>query len=386
MANGSYSLSGYGAMISDRIRMDAFAAALRAAIFPGAVVMDIGTGTGIMSVLAVQLGASKVYAIEPDPVIQIAREIAVANQCSEKIEFLEDISTNVTDRIQADVIVSDMRGVLPLFGSHIPSVVDARRRFLAPGGKLIARRDRIWAAAVEAPEVYGKLVDPWSPDRLGQNMLAARPKVLNEFRRIRVKPEELVTTPKLWATLDYTSIVSPDIRGLLEWRAERDGTAHGFLVWFDVELADGVNFSTGPESPETVYGAAFFPWQEPVRLIAGQSVSVELEAKLLDADYFWRWKTRIAPPENAGGSAVSFEQSHLQAAILSPSKLHKSASDYVPQLSAEALLHRRALELMDGQMALEGIARQLASEFPQRFTHWHKALSYAGAISQDFSR
>src|ERR1700722_3206701 len=107
MNNEAYSLAGYGSMIADRIRIDAFAQALRGAIRPGAVVMDIGTGPGIMAVLACQFGAKRVYAIEPSEVIQVAREIAAANHCANKIEFFEDLSTKVSIPTKADVIVSD---------------------------------------------------------------------------------------------------------------------------------------------------------------------------------------------------------------------------------------------------------------------------------------
>jgi|SRR5580700_222210 protein arginine N-methyltransferase 1 len=386
MGTGTYTLSGYGSMIADQIRTGAYIKALRAVICPGAVVMDIGTGPGIMAVLACQLGAKRVYAIEPSEVIQVAREIAAANHCTDKIEFFEDISTNVTIPIRADVLVSDLRGVLPLFEHHIPSIVDARRRFLAPGGTLIARKDRIWAAVVEAPEAYGKIVDPWDRNALGQNLDVARQKVLNEFRKARVRPEQLLTVPQLWATLDYATIENPDVRGTLQWTAERDGTGHGILVWFDTELADGVGFSNGPETPETVYGAAFFSWLEPVRLAIGQNLCVELEAKLVESDYFWRWTTQIESAEKKGETTASFEQSQLQGAMLSLAKLRKLASDYAPHLSAEGLIRRRALELMDGRASLEEIARRLTAEFPERFARWQKALTFAAAISNDNSR
>jgi protein arginine N-methyltransferase 1 len=373
-------------MIADRIRIEAFTQALRGAIHPGAVVMDIGTGPGIMAVLACQLGAKRVYAIEPSEVIQAAREIAAANRCADKIEFLEDLSAKVTIPTLADVIVSDMRGVLPLFEHHIPSIADARRRFLAPGGTLIAREDRIWAAVVEAPEDYGKIVDPWDRNNLGQDLTVARSKVLNEFRKARVKPEQLLTVPQLWATLDYATIESPDVRGTLQWTVERNGTGHGILVWFDMELAEGVGFSNGPEAPEAIYGAAFFPWIDPVPLAAGQNVSVDLEAKLLEKDYFWRWMTQIASAERPGEVAIRFEQSQLQANVLSLAKLRKSASDYVPKLSEDGLMHRRTLDLMDGKSSLEEIARRLTVEFPEQFTGWQQALSLAASISKKSSR
>ena len=80
MSASKYSLVGYGNMIADRLRIEAFAQGLRRAVRPGMVVMDIGTGPGIMAILACQLGASRVYAIESSEVIAVAREIAVANR------------------------------------------------------------------------------------------------------------------------------------------------------------------------------------------------------------------------------------------------------------------------------------------------------------------
>jgi protein arginine N-methyltransferase 1 len=386
MSASKYSLVGYGNMIADRLRIEAFAQGLRRAVRPGMVVMDIGTGPGIMAILACQLGASRVYAIESSEVIAVAREIAVANRCADKIEFFEDLSTKITIPVPADVIISDLRGVLPLFGQHIPSIADARRRFLAPGGTLIARKDLLWAAVVEAPKVYGKIVDAWDHNMLGQDLGVARRKVLHDYYKERVTPEQLLTVPQLWATLDYATIENPDIHGTLHWNAERNGSGHGILVWFDMESCDGVDFSTGPASPETVYGSAFFPWLEPVPLAAGQKICVDLEAKLLEMEYFWRWRTQISSVERPGEIATRFEQSQLQGMILSPAKLHKVGSDYVPRLSEEGIVHRRAFEMIDGKASLEEIARQLTTEFPQRFNDWHKALSYLGPLSQDYSR
>jgi type I protein arginine methyltransferase len=386
MSNDTYSLSGYGGMIADQSRIKAYVQALRSKIRPGAVVMDIGTGPGIMAVLACQLGASRVYAIEPSDVIQVAREIAATNHCADKIEFFEDLSTKVAVPVQADVIVSDLRGILPLFEQNIPSIIDARRRFLAPGGTLIARKDRIWAAVVDAPEEYGKIVNPWDSNPLGQDLGVARRKVLNEFRKVRVKPDQLLTVPQLWATLDYTAIENSDIHGTLRWETASAGTGHGILAWLDADLCDGVSFSCGPESPETVYGSTFFPWLAPVPLAAGQNLCVELEAKLLDKDYFWRWTTQIESAEKAGEIAARFEQSQLLSAVVSLAKLHKTSSDFVPQLSEEGLIRRTAFDLMDGKSSLEEIARRLTDEFPSRFSRWQQALSFAAIISKENSR
>jgi protein arginine N-methyltransferase 1 len=348
--------------------------------------MDIGTGPGIMAVEACRLGASRVFAIEPSEVIQVAREIAAANHCADKIEFFEDISTNITIPVRADVIISDLRGALPLFDHNIPSIADARRRFLAPGGTLIGRKDRIWVAIVEAPERYRQMVGPWDRDFTGQDLSPARRLIVNDLHRIRATPGQLLTSPYLWATLDYTQIEDPDVQGESTWTVKRDGTGHGIVIWFDADLADGVCFSNGPESPEMVYSSMFLPWEEPVSLFSGQIVRVHLYAKLLENNYFWRWVTRVESARAPGEVHIQFKQSQLSGTMMSLKKIHKGASDFVPQLSEDGLAQRRTLELMDGKTSLDEIARRLTSEFPARFVSWQQALTFAAGFSMENSR
>jgi protein arginine N-methyltransferase 1 len=316
----------------------------------------------------------------------VAREVAAANGCADKIEFFEELSNRVTLPTRADVILSDLRGVLPLFERHVPAIVDARRRFLAPGGTLIPRKDTLWAAIVEAPKPYGEFVDPWDHNPFGQDLSPARRLIVNNVQKTRVSPDQLLTAHQLWTTFDYGSVENSDVRGNLDWRVERAGTGHGILVWFDAELAEGVGFSNAPSAPETIYGSMIFPWTQPVSLAPGQAVAVNLEAKLVENDYVWRWTTHIEPLEGSGDPRIHFEQSQLSGEVLSAAQLHRMAADYVPHLSGEGRLRRRTFELMDGKASLEEIAHQLATEFPQRFPRWEQALSYAGAISQEYSR
>jgi protein arginine N-methyltransferase 1 len=381
-----YSLGAYGSMVLDRVRVDAYAQALRKTVREGSIVVEIGAGPGIFAVLACQLGASRVYAIEPSEIIQVAREIVCANGCADKIEFFEKFSYCVTLPTRADVILSDLRGVLPFLERHIPAILDARRRFLAPTGTLIPRKDTLWAAIVEAPKPYGDFVDHWAHNPLGQDLGAARRLAVNNVQKVRVSPNQLLTTQQLWTTLDYGSVENPDVLGSLDWRAKRAGTGHGILVWFDAELAEGIGFSNAPSAPETIYGSLFFPWTQPVSLAPSQAISVSLEAKLVESDYVWRWTTLIEPLEGSGAPLIRFEQSQLTGEVLSAAQLHRRAADYVPHLSEEGRLRRRTLELMDGRVSLEEIARRLATEFPKCFPRWEQALSYAGTISQEFSR
>src|SRR5215471_3013641 len=232
-----YSVSMYGFMIADRVRTDAYAEALRRAVKPDSVVIDIGAGTGVFALLAGRFGARRVYAIEPADAIQVAREIAAANGYADRIEFIQKLSTEVTLPERADVIISDLRGLLPFLGRHISSIADARARLLKPGGTLITRRDDVWAAIVEAEETYNEYLGHW--DKYEFDMTAAR-RIVTSTTGWRLKKdgaEILLAEPRLWATLDYASVSDPNVAGEMSFDVWRDGTAHGMLVWFDATMA-----------------------------------------------------------------------------------------------------------------------------------------------------
>src|SRR5262245_26248087 len=117
-----YTISMYGFMIADNARMDAYVEALRRAVKPDSIVVDIGAGTGVFALLAGRFGARRVYAIEPADAIQVAREIAAANGYADRIEFIQKLSTEVTLPERADVIIYDLRGMFTFMGRHITCV------------------------------------------------------------------------------------------------------------------------------------------------------------------------------------------------------------------------------------------------------------------------
>jgi protein arginine N-methyltransferase 1 len=373
-------------MITDGPRMAAYVQALRQAVKPGAVVLDIGAGTGIFALLAGQFGARRVYAIEPNDAIQVGRDLAAANGYADRIEFIQELSTRVILPERADVIISDLRGVLPLCEGHIPAIADARRRLLAPGGVLIPQRDTLWAAVVEAPQVYERYTSPWADRSYELNMAAAQDIVTNTWRKGRVTPADLLVEPQCWATLDYTTITDPDIRAEVTWTAKRTGTAHGISVWFDAILAEGIGFSNAPDQPELIYGSAFFPWSTPLALAEGDTVAVTWQANLVGDDYIWRWATCILNQGRPGQVKANFNQSTFLGVPLSPTQLRRRAASHVPALNEDGQIVQFALKLMADSTSLGDIAQQVLERFPTRFTTWQEALSRAGELSLKYSQ
>lgn len=318
-----YSLHFYGRMIADGPRMDAYAAALRNTIKPDSVVMDLGCGPGVFALLACKLGARRVYAVEPENVIVVAGEAAAANGYSGKIEFFQDSSTRITVPEPATIIVSDLRGVLPWFQQHLPSIIDARDRLLARGGTLIPRRDILWAAIVESANRYEEIVGPWEKNKFELDLSAGTRRVTNTWRKMRIEPQELLVEPVCWTTIDYYEVNSPDIRAEISWRAARNGTAHGVAVWFDSDLGAGIGFSNHPKERELIYGNGLFPFSTPVEVMKGDCITLRLSAKLVEDDYVWRWDTNFFSRDDEKRPKVSFKQSTFFGVPLSPDKLRE---------------------------------------------------------------
>ncbi len=380
-----YSIAGYGEMLNDTVRMNAFAEALRQSVRPGSVVVDIGTGPGIFAMLACRFGAGKVYAIETDDVIQLARQVAAANNYDDRIEFIQELSTEVILPEKADIIISDLRGVLPLFQKHLPSIMDIRQRLLKDGGILIAQSDSLWATIVEAPGIYADYDTPWADNAYELDMQATRQLLINNWRKVRIELAQLLVQPYCWATINYSTVNNPNVATEITWIVERTGTAHGLALWFDSVLGDGIGFSNAPGQPKAIYGNAFFPLAEPVALNAGDTIALKLRADLVGDDYVWCWDTCI---RGGGDSQVKadFRQSTLYGAPLSPAHLKKRAAGFVPRLVETGEIDRMALDLMAAATPLGEIANQLAARFPSRFPKPQQALTHVGELSLKYAR
>jgi protein arginine N-methyltransferase 1 len=381
-----YSIDSYGRMIADSERTNAYAKALRQAIRPGSIVLDIGSGLGIFAVLACRFGAARVYALEPDDVIHTARAVAARNGCAARIEFIQNRSGVVTLPERVDVIVSDLHGVLPCFQQDLSSVIDARLRFLAPGGVLIPRQESLWASVANAPELYRRHTSPWGDDTYGVDFGPASSIVSNTWRKSQFLPQQLITEPQCWAVLDYTILETVDVHGELSWKVAHAGTAHGLCVWFDSVLGDGIAFSNAPGAPELIFGSAFLPWLAPISLDLGDVVAVALHADLIAEDYVWRWDTRVLGQGDPERIKADFKQSTFFGVPLSPAQLRKQASGHLPVLDDEGQIDRQILVLMDGAASVGNIADKIRDLYPARFASWQDALTRVGELSKKYSR
>lgn len=378
MSYGTYSITQYGRMIEDKQRMAAYTQALRSAITPGCTVLDIGAGFGVFSILACKLGAGRVIAVEPAGAVAMGPEMARANGCADRIEFIQGPSQDLGPEHQADVIIADLRGVVPLYTLHIPTIADARARLLAPGGVLITQRDHLRCALVSDEALAAETFQPWQSNDTGLDLSAGNRIAVNAERKVYIQPENLLSDTADFVTLDYQTITEPDVSSSFTLTASRAAPAHGLLVWFDTELAGGQGFSNAPDQSKRIYGQLFLPFERPVAMAQGDTARIDMDFQLAGDQYNKTWKTRFV---RAGEADLSFSQSLALADFITADDLRRRSGGYRPQFSARLDLDQYCLSRFDGATSQATIAHDVMNRIPGRFATETEALGYVAALA-----
>ncbi len=291
--------------MSDSGRVKAYASALQQVVTPESCVLDLGAGTGAFSLLACSYGARKVYAVEPNEAIAVAKELAEENRFSERMECINlPINDFVLDE-PVDIIVSDLRGVLPLYGTHIPTIVYAREKYLKPNGVLLPCADTLWAAVADTAEARDADIDG---NFEALSFTSLHKHLRNNWSRKSIGSTTLLSEAKKWVTLDYATVTEPHVSQTLSIEITKAGNADGFFLWFDAEILPGIGYSGGPRDEVTSYGCVYFPFSELARVEVGYIAEIDLQARLINGEYIWVWNTSIRKSKE-GPTIARFSQS-----------------------------------------------------------------------------
>jgi protein arginine N-methyltransferase 1 len=371
-----YSVFDYGRMLADRERVAAYRAALAAVVKPGSVVVDLGAGIGFFALEACRLGASKVIAIETNDAIALLPALAKRNGFADRIEIVKRSSTEVTLDRRADVIVADLRGVVPVFESNVAALADAHARLLAPGGVIVPERDVLFAALASAPELYERLLGGFSGQSF--DLAEARAAAANAFhhdRALPVKREQLLTRGERWSEIVYGEPAPASWSGEIRTTAQREGVAHGIVVWFDAVLAAEIGFSTAP-GDDHVYGRAFLAFEEPIEVTAGEKVTIDLRATRGEGDHVWAWSVETDRGQRRQTTFL---------ADPAPSTLAKQSSSYVPRLGLAGQARAAILAAMDGKAPLGEIAANIHVAYPGAFASSAECLEETRRLARRFA-
>jgi precorrin-6B methylase 2 len=262
-------------MLGDRTRLSAYDRALGQAVRPGDVVVDVGAGTLILSLLALRHGARHVYAIEGDPeVAGLARVVAEDNGLRGRLTLIQGDARSVELPEMADALVSEMMGNLGPEEEMAEVVAAVARRNLKPSGRVVPARLETRLQAIQfASEGWGV----WDDDFWGWSLSAVQDYApsaaqLHFFTREPVRlsapaavADEIIGRPPAGVSEDVElEIVEP-------------GTLHAIAGYFVATLADGIELSNLPSYP----GCNWAVWVWPLRhteVEPGMTVRARLQA------------------------------------------------------------------------------------------------------------
>ena len=270
-------------MICDRVRTEAFRRAIDSVVRPGDVVLDVGAGSGILSVFAARAGAARVYAVERTTVAVLAQELAAANGVAEIVRVIHGDVADVELPERVDVIVSEWLGGFGIDEGMLVPVIAARDRWLKPDGVMVPSLVTAWAALVY-DRYLGKMVEFLRDDPYGLRFDGLVDKTVNEilysgtFRHLaagdtRSEPAPLWTTDADLIPLEQAQ-APHEADTLLHVRDH--GTANALALWFSADLAPGISLSVGPGDPPTHWGMTTAPLRSPVQLTPGMVVHAKV--------------------------------------------------------------------------------------------------------------
>lgn len=304
-------------MLEDQVRMRAFYRAIFDTVQPGAVVADIGTGTGILAFFAAQAGAGRVYALESGPMIDVARKTADENGFSECIRFIQGNSLEVDIPEPVDVLITETIGCFGIDEGIMETVHDARHRFLKDGGSIIPKRVALMAMPIGlqkqhpyafVQESFYGLKTSHLAELASNTVFGIQPEAL-AHADLLARPQQLFE-----ADLYHCGPAAYPLRMNCEFRLSRAGEFHGMVVFPQITLADDIEislFRNGKPVP-THWEFTFFPNKEKVRLSEADHLVFALS---LTEQNGYLWENRVSH----GGRTDIF--SHLSL-FGSPSLTH----------------------------------------------------------------
>ncbi|XP_072528261.1 protein arginine N-methyltransferase 3 [Salminus brasiliensis] len=276
---GHYSI--HEEMLKDTVRTESYRDFIcgNPDVFKDKVVLDVGCGTGILSMFAARSGAKKVIAVDQSEIIYQAMDIVRSNQLDNTITLIkgriEDVDLPVE---KVDIIISEWMGYFLLFESMLDSVLWARDRYLAEGGSVYPDRCSISLAAVGDTEKHDDRIAFWD-DVYGFKMECMKKAVVPEAVVEVLKPETVISDPTVIQTLDCNAVTISELEFSADFTLKiTAGTlctvsrVGYFDIFFDSGCTNKVMFSTSPHCTRTHWKQTVFLLENPIPVHTGDEL------------------------------------------------------------------------------------------------------------------
>jgi len=256
-------------MLADQVRVDAYARAIQRAVQPGMAVLDAGTGSGLLALLAARAGARVVYAVDNSDVLELAAATVTHLGLQDTVRIVRGDFARVALPEPVDLIVSETFGALALAEGSVPDLAACAARHLRPGGRVLPDGVSLHLAPVGSPDLLDQTLGPFGTHH-GVDFAPLRAAARQRGRVVDVPVDELLHPGQRLVHLPYPSSAEPSGRLTLPLRA---GTLTGLVGWFDVHDGDHTMLSTAPHAPSTHWRQTYLPL-DPVDVAQGDTLTL----------------------------------------------------------------------------------------------------------------
>jgi SAM-dependent methyltransferase len=345
--------------VADPARIEQFTAAIAKTVKVGDKVADLGCGSGILGLLSLQAGASRVIAIDDSAMIDIARDSLLRAGHGQRASFIRGKSKQIELPERVDVVICDHVGYFGFDYGIIDFLDDARRRFLKPAGVLIPSSIRLNVAAVGSQQCHD-MASGWQAPNVPEAFHWLHGYAVNTKHAVNLVQGDVLGSPAVLGEIDLYAD-HPDFYSWdVELSVDRDGPMHGLAGWFECKLAEGVWMTNSPLSEKPIKRPqAFLPIGETVQVKAGDTIKSTVSARPVDNLIAW-----VVEFPSTG---QRYSHSTWQGMLLSPERLIQAKPNHVPQLSREGQAQMMVLGYCDGKRTAQEIGRAVLRDHPDLF-------------------
>jgi len=249
-------------------------------LFKDKVVLDVGSGTGILSMFAAKAGAKAVIAVEFSQIAEQSKQIIKDNKLDHIITVchskLEDIKELPGGHTKVDVIISEWMGYCLFYESMLNTVLKARDQWLAPDGALFPDKASLWICAIEDGQYKEDKINWWD-NVYGFDMSSIRRRAMTEPLVDVVDYKQVVSAHSLIKEVDLYTVKIEDLEftAPFEMMMRRDDYVHAFVTYFTVEFSKThkkIGFSTSPEDRYTHWKQTVFYLPESITAKKGEVI------------------------------------------------------------------------------------------------------------------
>jgi len=273
-------------MLKDEVRTKSYRNAIlnNKHLFKGKIVLDVGCGTGILSMFAAKAGATKVIGIDYSDIIVQAKQIVKDNNLDNVVTLIQGKVEEVVLPVdKVDIIISEWMGYCLLYESMLQTVIFARDKWLKTDGIIFPDKASVHVVAIEDNDYKEDKINFWD-NVYGFNMSCIKKLALQEPLVDVVEANQVMTNSHTILNLDLATVTEADLSFKSPFRviASRNDFAHAFVCYFDIEFSKclkKIYFSTAPHAQYTHWKQTVFYLEDVLSMKKGEEIRGEFSCK-----------------------------------------------------------------------------------------------------------